>query len=103
MTHRTTPRSRSRRSLDSLVLSEKLSEEDATALRDAWLLASRIRSAITLFTGKNSDVLPTDRRDLEGIARILEYPAGAGSELENDYLRVTRRARQVFESNFYPA
>ena len=80
-----------------------LADEDGGALREAWLLASRIRSAVTLFTGKGSDVLPLDRRELEGIGRILGYPAGKGAELENDYLRVTRKARTVFERIFYPA
>lgn len=89
--------------LTALVAAGKIAEGDESALREAWLTASRIRSAITLYTGKNSDVLPTDRRELEGIARVLAYPAGSGSELENDYLRITRRARLVFESNFYPA
>lgn len=80
-----------------------LTESDAQALRDAWLTASRVRSATTLATGKNSDVLPTDRVELEAISRIMAYPAGGGAALENDYLRITRRARQVFEANFYPA
>jgi len=80
-----------------------LSEEDGGALREAWLLASRIRSAVTLYSGKGSDVLPLDRRELEGIARILGYPAGKGAELENDYLRATRKSRAVFERIFYPA
>ena len=80
-----------------------LADEDGGALREAWLLASRIRSAVTLFTGKGSDVLPLDRRELEGIGRILGYTAGKGAELENDYLRVTRKARAVFERIFYPA
>lgn len=79
-----------------------LSESDGSALRDAWLLSSRIRSATALFTGRGSDILPLDRRELEGIARILAYPAGRGSDLENDYLRITRRARQVFERIFFP-
>jgi glutamate-ammonia-ligase adenylyltransferase len=46
--------------------------------------------------------VPMDRRELEGIARILAYPAGRGSDLENDYLRITRQSRQVFERIFYP-
>jgi glutamate-ammonia-ligase adenylyltransferase len=79
-----------------------LSESDGAALRDAWLTSSRVRSATTLFTGKGSDVVPVDRRQLEGIARILAYPAGRGAELENDYLRITRQSRQVFERIFYP-
>jgi glutamate-ammonia-ligase adenylyltransferase len=80
-----------------------LAREDGGALREAWLLASRIRSAVTLYSGKGSDVLPLDRRELEGIARILGYPAGKGTELENDYLRATRKSRAVFERIFYPA
>jgi len=74
---------------------------DAERLRVAWLLASRTRSAMTLWTAKTADVLPTDRRALEGVARLLEYPPGSASRLEEDYLRATRLARQVFERGFY--
>ncbi|MCU1422610.1 MAG: bifunctional [glutamine synthetase] adenylyltransferase/[glutamine synthetase]-adenylyl-L-tyrosine [Microbacteriaceae bacterium] len=74
---------------------------DAAKLRAAWVLASRARSAMTLWTSKTSDVLPTDRQQLEGVARLLEYPPGSASRLEEDYLRVTRLARQVFEKRFY--
>lgn len=78
-----------------------LEEHDATVLAEAWLLASRIRSAIVIYSGKRSDVLPTDRRMLEGIAGILEYPRGSATALEQDYLAYTRRARMVFERIFY--
>lgn len=91
------------KALDVEIASGYVSEVDGAALREAWLLSSRIRSATTLVTGKGSDVVPLDRRELEGIARILSYPAGRGAELENDYLRVTRQSRQVFERIFYPA
>ena len=84
------------------IASGVVAEADGAALRDAWLLSSRIRSATTLFTGKVSDVVPLDRLALEGIARLLAYPAGRGADLENDYLRVTRQSRQVFERIFYP-
>jgi glutamate-ammonia-ligase adenylyltransferase len=40
---------------------------------------------------------------LEGIARVLEYPPGSAAQLEEDYLQVTRRARSVFEKQFYGA
>jgi glutamate-ammonia-ligase adenylyltransferase len=88
--------------LDAEVTGGYLSESDGAALREAWLMSSRVRSATTLVTGKGSDVVPMDRRELEGIARILAYPAGRGSDLENDYLRITRQCRQVFERVFYP-
>ena len=74
---------------------------DATKLRDAWTIASRARSAMTLWTAKTADVLPTDRQALEGVARLLEYPPGSATQLEEDYLRTTRLARQVFERRFY--
>jgi len=74
---------------------------DAARLRAAWLVASRARSAMTLWTAKTSDVLPTDRRALEGVARLMDYPAGSATRLDEDYLRTTRIARQVFERLFY--
>jgi len=78
-----------------------VTESDAARLRDAWLIASRARSGMTLWTAKTADVLPTDRQALEGVARLLEYPPGSASQLEEDYLRTTRLARQVFERRFY--
>ena len=78
-----------------------LTADDADLLRQAWLLASRARSAVVLWTARTADVLPTDRRQLEGVARLLEYPPGSATRLEEDYLGVTRRARAVFERGFY--
>ncbi|MCU1508511.1 MAG: bifunctional glutamine-synthetase adenylyltransferase/deadenyltransferase [Glaciihabitans sp.] len=80
-----------------------VSKADAARLQDAWIIASRARSAMTLWTSKTTDVLPTDRRQLDGVARLLEYPPGSASKLDEDYLRATRRARQVFERRFYGA
>ena len=77
--------------------------EDAHKLRDAWILASRARSAMTLWTARTSDVLPKDHQQLEGVARLLEYPPGSAAVFEDHYLRVTRLARQVFERRFYGA
>ena len=74
---------------------------DAAKLRAAWLIASRARSAMTLWTARTADVLPTDRQQLEGVARLLEYPPGGARQFEEDYLRTTRLARKVFERRFY--
>ena len=100
------PSIRTPRTLEALAacVSEGLiAEHDATVLREAWLLASRVRSASVLWANKRSDVLTTDRRQLEGMARILEYPRGSASALEQDYLAFTRRARMVFDRIFYEA
>lgn len=88
--------------LSACIASGILSEADGTALREAWLISSHIRSATTLSTSRGSDLVPLERRQLEGVARILAYPTGRGAELENDYLRITRRSRQVFERLFFP-
>ena len=87
--------------LDAMVKTSVIDSGDAQVLSAAWILASRVRSATVLWGNKRSDVLPTDRRHLEGIARILEYPAGSASQLETDYLASTRRARAVFERLFF--
>jgi glutamate-ammonia-ligase adenylyltransferase len=78
-----------------------LTAVDAQRLEDAWVLASRVRSAMTLWAQRSSDVLPTDIRDLDGIARLLGYPRGGASALEDSYLSVTRKARGVVERVFY--
>jgi glutamate-ammonia-ligase adenylyltransferase len=87
--------------LEAAVASGLVTEQDAGRLRSAWLLASRARSALTLWTAKTADVLPIDRRQLEGMARLMGYPPGGASQLDEDYLRSTRLARQVFEREFY--
>ncbi|MFH5823348.1 bifunctional [glutamine synthetase] adenylyltransferase/[glutamine synthetase]-adenylyl-L-tyrosine phosphorylase [Georgenia sp. AZ-5] len=79
--------------------------EEADRLRHAWKLASRIRSAIVLATGRTTghrfDVLPHETPDLEVVARILGHEPGARQELEEEYLRAARRARAVVEDLFY--
>jgi glutamate-ammonia-ligase adenylyltransferase len=78
-----------------------VSADDAQRLHDAWIMASRARSAVTLWTSRTQDVLPRDRRQLEGVARLMEYPPGSATSLEEDYLAATRRSRAVFEREFY--
>jgi glutamate-ammonia-ligase adenylyltransferase len=89
------------KALDALVAEKLVSESDSVRLREAWIMASRVRSALTLWLNKTADVLPDDRMQLEGIARLMGYPAGCASRLEEDYLRCTRKARQVFERGFW--
>lgn len=74
---------------------------DRDTLERAWRLASQVRSAVYLYANTQTDVLPTDHAELEGVARLLGYAPGSGVELENDYLNATRRARAVFERLFY--
>jgi glutamate-ammonia-ligase adenylyltransferase len=98
------PGLRTTSALDALGAAEAaglLPETAAGRLRAAWLLASRLRSANTLLTGRTSDVLPADRRQLDGIGRILGYPPRAATALEEDWMGTARRARRAFERHFY--
>lgn len=82
-----------------------IDSEDAHILKHAWQFASSLRDALVLYTGRisgaQSDVLPSDRATLNGIARVMKYPVGDASRLEDDYLRGARRARKVMERLFY--
>jgi glutamate-ammonia-ligase adenylyltransferase len=83
-----------------------LTDDDAEVLLEAWRLASRLRSAIVLWSGRTTgagvDMLPHDSHALTGIARLLG-DVGTGPELEELYLRLARRARTVMERVFYGA
>jgi glutamate-ammonia-ligase adenylyltransferase len=92
--------------LDAAVAAGLLDPDDAHALTDAWTLASRLRSAVVLWSGRvtgvQTDLLPHDRMALAGVARLLG-DVGTGSDLEDHYLRTARRARAVVERVFYAA
>ncbi|GAB6857519.1 bifunctional [glutamine synthetase] adenylyltransferase/[glutamine synthetase]-adenylyl-L-tyrosine phosphorylase [Microbacterium xylanilyticum] len=87
--------------LDVAVEAGFVPAEAADRLREAWRLSSRLRSAMTLLTGQTKDVLPSDPRELDGVGRILGYPDRSAIAVEEEYLRVTRRARRAFETLFY--
>ncbi|MCC3290736.1 bifunctional [glutamine synthetase] adenylyltransferase/[glutamine synthetase]-adenylyl-L-tyrosine phosphorylase [Arthrobacter sp. zg-Y1110] len=87
--------------LDAIEAAELLPAVDVDTLRQAWLLASRVRSANVIRGGRNPDVLPSSRRELDAVARWCGYGAGQGGVLEEDYLKLTRHARAVFERYFY--
>lgn len=76
-------------------------DEDAAVLEGAWRLAGKIRNANVMWTGKNSDLLPSARHDLEAVARWCGYDPGQAAAFEEDYLGLTRRARAVFERLYY--
>lgn len=91
--------------LDAAEQADLISAADAATLRDAWVLSSRLRDALVLWSGRvggaAADVLPHDRRALSGLARLLGYAPGSGAELEETYLRTGRRARAVVDRLFY--
>jgi len=75
--------------------------DDESVLADAWRLASRIRNSVYLVTGRSSDQLPADTGVLAGVGYLLGYPARRGSQLAEDYMKVSRKSRAVMERIFY--
>jgi [glutamine synthetase] adenylyltransferase / [glutamine synthetase]-adenylyl-L-tyrosine phosphorylase len=79
-----------------------LDAEDVSLLDEAWTHTSLLRNAITIVRGRPGDQVPTDARELAGIARYL------GEEVDSETLldthrRRARRARMAFERLFYDA
>jgi glutamate-ammonia-ligase adenylyltransferase len=87
--------------LDAIGVAGLLTPDDVGTLGAAWRLATRVRNAIVLFRGRPADSLPSDLRELAGVARAVGYSAGHTADLIEDYRRVTRRARAVVERTFY--
>ncbi|HEV2778676.1 MAG TPA: bifunctional [glutamine synthetase] adenylyltransferase/[glutamine synthetase]-adenylyl-L-tyrosine phosphorylase [Actinophytocola sp.] len=75
---------------------------DHRALREAWLLATRVRNAATLVRGKLTDQVPTSGRELVAVASVLGHPLdGDPGQFLDSYRRTMRRARTVVERVFY--
>ena len=64
-------------------------------------MTSRLRNAGMLWRGRSLESLPSDVRDAEGVARVLRRPPGSGHLLDEEYRRVTRRARTAYERVFF--
>ena len=98
------PELQTTQTLKAIVAAEQagvLANRDSVILSEAWALASEVRNAIVLVKGKPSDVLPIDITDLAAIAYLMGYSRSRVGQLEQDYLRATRRARGVTERVFY--
>jgi glutamate-ammonia-ligase adenylyltransferase len=87
--------------LDAAVDARLLTVADADALRESWRLASRMRNATVLVTGRSSDAIPKDPRVFAAVSRVMGYDSGESPKTVDDYHRATRHARDVIERVFY--
>ena len=87
--------------LQAAVQAGVLSADDGGELVAAWILASRLRSAIVLGTGRasgpRSQVLPIQIREIRLVGRLIGLGSGRERELEDLYRRSARHARAVAE------
>jgi glutamate-ammonia-ligase adenylyltransferase len=82
-------------SLDAIGAAELIAEGDVDLLRQAWLTATRARNALVLVRGKPTDQLPGPGRQLNAVAVAAGWYDSDGGEFLDNYLRVTRRAKNV--------
>jgi glutamate-ammonia-ligase adenylyltransferase len=78
-----------------------LGDDDAGALEAAYRFCERARNARYLQSGSPSDALPSNRSEIAKLGLLLGYVHEPATSLRDDYRRVTRRARRVFEREFY--
>ena len=78
-----------------------LTGPDAEALREAWVMATRIRNATMLLRGRPSDAIPTDARERSAVAELLGYDKAAASLFIDHWSRRARVAREVMDRVFW--
>ena len=87
--------------LDAAVAGGFLAPQDAAALRESWVMATRIRNATMLLRGRPSDAIPTDARERSAVAELLGYDKGEASVFIDDWSRRARLAREVMDRVFW--
>jgi glutamate-ammonia-ligase adenylyltransferase len=76
-----------------------LSAAETAGLAESYLLCTRIRNRLFLQLARPYDSLPVDGEEAARLARSLGFDNRA--DLREEYRRVTRRARRIFEKKFY--
>ena len=75
--------------------------EDARRLTAAWQLATRVRAANVIGTGRDGgariDILPSDPLEIRVVGRLLGLEPGRERDLEDLYRKTARHARLVAE------
>ncbi|HEX5630190.1 MAG TPA: bifunctional [glutamine synthetase] adenylyltransferase/[glutamine synthetase]-adenylyl-L-tyrosine phosphorylase [Acidimicrobiia bacterium] len=78
-----------------------LAADDAADLEAAYRFCAAVRNRLYLRAGRGRDSLPTDPIEAAVLARSLGYDINPRTALREEYRRLTRRARRVFERAFY--
>ena len=78
-----------------------LAPDEADRLHAAYEFLSRLRNRLYFLVGRPVDVLPVKPEELEALGIAMGYEDQPRQEVEEDYLRITRRARTVAEPLIY--
>lgn len=87
--------------LEAVRSAELLTEAQASRLHEAYVFLSMLRNRLFLLAGRPLDALPVKPEDLEALGIAMGFKDQPRQELEESFLRVTRRARKVAEPFIY--
>ncbi len=76
-------------------------DDDARMLLAAYGFLMRLRNRLFFMFGRPTDALPVKPEDLEALGIAMGFEDQPRQEVEEEYLRVTRRARKVCEPLIY--
>lgn len=78
-----------------------IGEREARWLAEGYTFLSRLRNRLYLMAGRGVDVLPVKPERLEALGIAMGFSEQPRQELEEAYLRVTRRVRRAAEPLIY--
>ncbi len=87
--------------LDAAVETGSIDSESARRLSEAYRFLMLLRNRLFFMTARPVDALPTKPEELEAAGIAMGFKNQPRQELEDGYLRVTRRARKVAQSLIY--
>ena len=87
--------------LEAALSLDLISEDDASRLREAFVFLMQLRNKIFFLFAKPVDALPTKPEELEALGIAMGLKGQPRQEVEERYLRVSRRARKVAEKLIY--
>lgn len=87
--------------IDAAARCKLVDEGAALRLSEAYRFLARMRNALFLLVGRPVDVLPDRPETIEALGIAMGFRDQPRQELEERYLRVTRRARRVAEPLIY--
>jgi glutamate-ammonia-ligase adenylyltransferase len=87
--------------IESAAKLDLLAHDDARRLADAYRFMARLRNRLFFMVGRPVDALPTKPEDLEALGISMGYLSQPRQEIEEEYLRITRRARRITEPLIY--
>ena len=87
--------------LEAAVSSGLIEPDEAARLRDSYAFVMELRNRLFFIAGRPVDALPAKPEELEAIGIAMGFKSQPRQEVEERYLRLTRRARKAAEALIY--